>query len=299
MNKIRYMKPELNIPNELKYMKEHLVCENYISDERSILESIEIKAGRHLIREELERSTLGFILSGEMDISTGGAICQRVGERQLFLIPAGDSFHGKAVTNTALIRCSFTRDMALCNRFSIEQWQKHIPTLCQREKCGITLLPIHELLFKELEITRDVMQTGMSCIHFQRIKKEIIFIELRAFYRKEELADLFAPVLGEDNDFKDKVMQIYPRVKTAEELIDRMNMSPTVFKRKFREAFGISARQWLIQKKKEKLFRDILMTNMSISELAEKYKFTTNYITTFCRKHFGKSPKELRMEYKE
>ena len=50
---------------------------------------------------------------------------------------------------------------------------------------------------------------------------------------------------------------------------------------------------------KEKLFRDILMTNMSISELAEKYKFTTNYITTFCRKHFGKSPKELRMEYKE
>lgn len=292
------MIPKRNVPNELKYMEEHFVCENYISDEQSILEAIEIEADRHLIWEKVERTTLVFVLSGEMDISTGRAICQRIGERQLFLIPAGDSFYGMAITNCSLIRCLFTRDMALCNRFSIEQLQKYISPSQQWEKCKITLLPIHELLLKELEMTRDIMWTGMSCIHFQRIKKEILFIELRRFYPKEKLAALFAPILSADNDFKDKVLQVYPQIKTAKELIDEMNMSPTVFKRKFRETFGISARQWLIQKKKEKLFRDILMTNMSMAELAEKYKFTTNYITTFCREHFGKSPKELRMEHK-
>ena len=46
-------------------------------------------------------------------------------------------------------------------------------------------------------------------------------------------------------------------------------MSPSAFKRKFRETFGISARQWLIRKKEQKLIRDILMTNISIAELAE------------------------------
>lgn len=38
------------------------------------------------------------------------------------------------------------------------------------------------------------------------------------------------------------------------------------------------------------------MTNMSIAELAEKYNFTVNYLTTFCKEHFGKSPTELRAQ---
>ena len=179
------------------------------------------------------------------------------------------------------------------------QLQKYIPLGFQQEKCGITLLPIHELLFKELEVTREIMRTGMSCIHYQRIKKEMLFIELRGFYQKEDLARFFAPILGTDNDFKENVLRIYPQVETAQELIDRLNMSPSAFKRKFRETFGISARQWLIRKKEQKLIRDILMTNISIAELAEKYKFTANYMTTFCRKRFGKSPTELRLEHKK
>ena len=92
--------------------------------------------------------------------------------------------------------------------------------------------------------------------------------------------------------------------------MDRLNMSPSAFKRKFRETFGISAPprlnskkkkndKMLIRKKEQKLIRDILMTNISIAELAEKYKFTANYMTTFCRKHFGKSPTELRLEHKK
>lgn len=293
------MKLKENLSNELKYRKEHLVCENYISDERAILETAEVKAGKYLIREDVERNTLIFVLFGEIDISTAGKVSQRIREKQMFLVCAGDSFHGKAVTDTSLMRCSFGRDMALCNRFSIDQLQKIIPASCYPVAHGITLLPIHELLYKELEITREIMRTGMSCIHFQRIRKESLFIELRGFYQKEELARLFKPILGMDNDFKDSVLQVYTQVETAQELIDKLNMSPTVFKRKFKETFGISPRQWLLRKKEQKLIRDILMTNTTIAELAEKYKFTVNYLTTFCRTHFGKTPTELRKEYRK
>ncbi len=41
------------------------------------------------------------------------------------------------------------------------------------------------------------------------------------------------------------------------------------------------------------------MTNMSITELADKYRFTVNYMTTFCKKRFGKSPTDLRTEFKK
>lgn len=295
------IKPQKQSSKGLQYVDEHLSCENYMNGEQSIIDAVEIKAGKYIMKEDTQNNALVFILSGEIDISTGGSVCQRVKGKQLFMVCAGDSFHGKTITNTVLIGCIFNRDMLLCNRFSIEKLQEFLPTVSKKEKKekrGITLLPIHDLLYQELELTSKLMHTGMFCIHFQNMKKELFFMELRGLYRKEDLALLFAPILGNDNDFKDQVLTIYPQVETSQELMDKLNMSPTAFKRKFKETFGMSARQWLIRKKEQKIIRDLLMTNISIAELADKYRFTVNYMTTFCKAHFGKSPTELRTDYK-
>lgn len=280
----------------MKYRKAHLACENYASNNRAIWKVWELEAGKLFVKESLKRPTLVFVLEGELDISTACTIGKRVFSGEFFLVPAGDNFYGNAVRNTLFMSCSFTRDIALCNRFSIEQLRDCLPQKGEFEKKGITLLPIHSLILKELDATRQVLQTGLLCIHYQRIKLEVILMELRGFYRREDLAALFAPILGKDNDFKDRVMRIYPEVNTAKELAEKLNMSATGFKRKFHETFGTSAKQWLIQKKKEKLLRDILMTDMTVAELAEKYKFTVNYLAAFCKEHFGKSPTELRVE---
>lgn len=291
------MKNRKHLLNELEYANEHLACTYYTTGEQAIIETAEIKAGKYIMKEDVEHNALVFVLSGEIDISTAGAVCKRVQGRQFFLICAGDSFHGKAISDTIILGCTFDRDMSLCNRFSIEQLQDFKPTVKQDK--GITLLPVHDLLFKELELTRKILCSGMLCIHFQSLKKELFFLELRGLYRKEDLARLFAPILGRDIDFKDLVLKTYPQVGTSQELIDKLNMSPTAFKKKFKETFGVSARQWLIHKKEQKIIRDILMTNMSITELADKYRFTVNYMTTFCKKRFGKSPTDLRTEFKK
>ena len=290
------MRPMQDTSKGLRYRKEHLECEHYVTNEQAIWGVWQLKAGRLFVKENLKRPTLAFVLEGELNISTARAIDKKVVAGEMFLVPTGDNFYGRAVRNSLFMRCSFTRDIALCNRFSIERLRDCM--LPEQLECGaeIALLPIHPLLSKELEITRQVLQTGLWCLHYQRIKLEILFIELRGLYPREDLAALFAPILGEDNDFKDRVLRVYPEVNTARELTEKLNMSPTGFKRKFQKTFGTSAKQWLIQKKKEKLLRDILMTNIPMSELAEKYKFTVNYLTTFCKEHFGKSPTELRAE---
>ena len=290
------MEPEYNIPNELKCKNELFACGKSCMIGEPLWESVLIKSGNYLIREELKRSMIVFILYGEIDVSTGGVINKRIEKGQMFLIPAGDNFHGKAVSDTLIMRCSFTLDMSLQNRFAFEQLRQYASLACRKKKHEISLLPINNLLFKELEITLEIMQTGLSCIHYHYIKKEALVIVLRHFYSKEDLVRLFAPVLGSDNDFKNQVLQTYSQVETAQELTEKLNMSPSAFKRKFKETFGISARQWLIRKKEQKVLRDILMTNMPIIELADRYNYTVNYMTAFCRKRFGKTPTELRSE---
>lgn len=286
-----------SMSNDLKQTKEHPIYKDYASEERAILKAIDLKAGKHFTMEKLEHPTLVFLLSGEMILSMPPVVGQKVNGRQLFLAPTGSNFYGETITDLSIFICSFDRNMDLRNRFPIEQLQKHVKPDTQRENKQLTLLPIHDLLFRELEVTRESVYAGLSCMHYQHFKKEIIFIKLRTFYDKERLAALFAPILGLDNDFKDRVLRLYSQIETAQELMDRLNMSPTVFKRKFRESFGNSARQWLIQKKKENVFRDIVMTHITIAELADKYRFTVNYMTTFCQKHFGKSPTQLRSDW--
>lgn len=303
------LKPIKYTSKELQFFDEHFDCDNHLVDGKAIVESVEIKAGKYIMQENAEHNALVFILSGEIDISTAGKVCQRVSGKHFFSVCAGDSFHGKTITDTVLMACTFNRNMSLCNRISIEKLLDFMPKLSlkgkkekkdkkEKKKEGFALLPIHKLLFEELELTRKSMHLGMLCIHFQNLKKELFFMELRRLYSKDDLAALFAPILGKDNDFKDQVLQVYSQVETSQELMDKLNMSPTAFKQKFKETFGISARQWFIRKKEEKIIRDLLMTNLSIAELADKYCFTVNYMTTFCKKHFGKSPTELRSEYK-
>lgn len=290
-------KPKQNIFCGLKHADEHFSCENYISNDNAVLELLEVKNGDYLVREEVSKSTIAFVLSGEICVSTASVVNQRVAANQMYIVAAGDNFYGKAIEDAAILRCSFTWEMSLCNRFSIEQLQT-IFVGCRRPGKGeLAKLPILDMLQKELCLTRDLLKMGLSCIHFQQIKQEMLFIELCTLYTKEELSILFSPILGVDNNFKERVMQIYRKVETAQELIDLLNISPSTFKRKFREEFGMSARQWLIHKKEQRLIRDILMTDLPISELADKYKFTPNYMTTFCRTHFGKAPTELRMDY--
>lgn len=281
----------------LLYKEEHLTCKNYLTGDSAIFEEVRLKAGKLFIREDIGRSTLVFLLSGDINISTKNVVSHPITAGYMFLVAAGDSFYGRAVTDVTLLRCSFTQEMALCNKFAMKNLIGFTPDEDTQEDSGITLLPVHPLLRRELEITAAIMREGLLCAHYQRIKLDIIFMELRGFYKKEELVRLFEPLLSMDDDFKSRVLAIYPRINSTKELMGELQMSPATFKRKFHNSFNVPPKKWLIQKKKEKLFRDIVMTDLPFAEIADKYNLAGNYLTTFCKEHFGKTPTELRQEH--
>ena len=288
-----------NKPEGLLYIQEHVECKNYLTGNDALFEEINLESGELFIREFINRPSLLFILSGEIRVSIRSVVKRKVEAGNLLFVTMGDSFFGRALTDVTVIRCSFTHEISLCNKFALKDLTRFIlpPPIYGAENKRVNelvMLDIHPILRKELELTMTAVQNGLLCSHFQRIKQDIILMEIRGLYKKEDLARLFEPLISNDEDFKIKVLETYNNIKTAKELAAELNMSQSSFKRKFNECFGTSPKHWLIQKKKEKLFRDIVMSEMTIKEIAEKYDFTVNYISSFCKKNFGKTPTELR-----
>lgn len=118
---------------------------------------------------------------------------------------------------------------------------------------------------------------------------------LRAYYTKEELACFFYPLLGKDMGFKDFVLSNYLAIADIPEFARQLNLSIDTFKRRFKEAFGESAHKWITLRKSELIYRDLVVSEKTFTEITTEYGFSSQaYLCTFCKKYFDKSPQELR-----
>lgn len=274
--------------NRSNYRNDQRASGNTLPGEVPILGLTHVKADQSIAQEKVERLTLLFVLSGNLYFSTAGIENQPVDEGHMFLVLAGDNFYMRAITEVTLLRCAppletLYKRMADIVSDSPSQERKRIP-----------VLPLQALLLRELHTIQEMMRAGILSPYMQRLKTELVLSVLRELYAKGELAAFFTQAFTGDHEFKAQVLKVYSNADSVKELAYKMNISISTLKRKFQSAFGMSVKQWLIQKRKERLLHDITQTKMSIAELAEKYKLTGNYLSTFCREHFGKSPTELR-----
>ena len=84
------MRQKQILKNGLVCAGEHLECENYAADKQTLLRVVNLKAGDYYFRDKTEHSTLVFLLSGELELSMGYTINQKVVGGQMYLIPAGE-----------------------------------------------------------------------------------------------------------------------------------------------------------------------------------------------------------------
>ena len=75
----------------------------------------------------------------------------------------------------------------------------------------------------------------------------------------------------------------------------RENLGVSWSDRRFKETFHEPAYKWLLAHRSEDILKDILMTKIPFSVIADKYEFSSQaYLVSFCKKNFGKTPSELR-----
>lgn len=144
------------------------------------------------------------------------------------------------------------------------------------------------------------LDEGLNCLHFHRLKQEELCILLRGYYSLEDLYILLKSVIGSSDNFKDFVLENYQHVNDVSDFALLAHMSVRNFQRKFKEEFKWPVREWLNERRAERILRDIRNTDKSIAEIATSYGFATaSYFTVFCKQYFGMTPSELRRRSKQ
>ena len=92
-------------------------------------------------------------------------------------------------------------------------------------------------------------------------------------------------------------MSNYENVTDVKHFAALLHMPVTTFQRKFKKHFKTPVKQWLLDRKAERMLSDIKTTNRSITDLSKRYGFSSvSYFSNFCKHYFGKTPTELRAE---
>ena len=255
---------------------------------------MEIPEGYTVERRFLNTTFLVILLQGDIEIryEIDKYFTPQLG--YMFLLPRNKQITTFARKATILLLCSFANDLKLCSRFSIQQLSRFISEgTYQSPYC----LKLDMRLQSFFSLLVDCLKEGLGCIHYHQIKRDELFLYLRAGYTKEELALFFYPVLGQNLEFKDFVLMNSRKIFDVKDFALQANMSQSTFNRRFKETFNETAKNWLLLRKQEFVKRDVALSNLSFSEIAEKYKFSsTSYLVTFCKKYFGKTPNKIRKE---
>lgn len=271
---------------------EHIKCSNYTKDVTQSFSFLSLLKGETIGRRFLDTTFLVFILNGRVEIKSGEGKPVKGASGKMFLLPGGKQVTTYAKEDSCFLLCPFSTNLNLCSRFSLQRLSESISDTVPSD---IFLLTLDERLSKFLSLLVDCLHDGLGCIHYHCMKREELFLYLRAGYSKETLARLFYPILGKDMEFKLFVETYSQTVSSVKDLAVQANMSLSTFNRRFKETFHDTAQNWLKLRKLEDLKRDITMGNASFASIADKYHFSSiSYLITFCKRHLGHTPSELR-----
>lgn len=272
---------------------EHLTCSYYSTTSNWIFKVLNVKAGEIITRKYIDRTFLVFLVDGNLCIEYGHNMSVNFLSRNIFLLPKNFEVSFQVKTDSIILLCSFTNDIGLCSRFSLQELEKHLSGIVNFY--DICFLPFNSHLSMFSDFLVQTLTEGFSCIHYQNLKRDELFIYLRVGYEKEKLALFFHPILGQDMDFKDFVLSNYKKVRDVQALAEKSNLSLRTFNRRFKETFHVSAQRWLLDRRAESVLKDIQKSDMTFNEIAEKYTFSSlSYFAAFCKKHYGKTANELR-----
>lgn len=277
----------------LLYINEHHNCYNF-SALSTALFYLHIGSKKNT-KYDIDRSVIIYVLKGSIIISTGEYRDQIVNSKELCLLPRGSVVYSRSLTDdTFLISCTFIVDSEMCNKFSLQQLVNFLP---QEYFYKFTTLPTCNVLDQFYDLAKGTLSDGLGCVHYHELLKKQLFLYLRMYYSKEDLAEFFHPIIGNNFDFKDFIMGNHKEAPSIEYLADKANMSLSTFNRKFKSVFNESAHKWIGKRKAERIYADIVTSNKSIVEIAYEHGFSSQaYLTAFCKKHFNKTPMKLKQK---
>lgn len=99
-------------------------------------------------------------------------------------------------------------------------------------------------------------------------------------------------------EFRERLQALQHQVSgntTSEDLARGCCMSGSAFRKRFKQEFKIPVSEWLRERRKERIKRMLLDTDLPLSQVAESNGFQMpSTFSDYCRRHFGSSPGQMR-----
>lgn len=275
---------------DLLYVEEHLSCRHYVSDYRC---SFKLRTFEKDVEFDIENRPINmllFFLEGDGMIS-----CNEFKDKHF---KAGEvAFIPKSAVSTIIpssdikaLTCVFDVPNNICDKMHLQSYYK----LCQKIEYNFQPVAIKPQMQSFLDSMAYYLEQGINCEHFHEIKQQEMFLILRWFYKKEELAQLLYPIIGQSLDFKALVLENYLRVENVSELAELANMGRSNFDIRFRKEFGMPAGKWMLNQTAKHVRHYLSKPGTTISDVMIKFNFNSpTHFTRFCKQQFGCTPTEL------
>lgn len=273
------------------YPNEHFTCYNYDKGKNTQLEILKISKGEKLERNLFDTQLI-FVVEGKFRLSYGKILNKEINTGKIIMLPPGTLVRIHIQEDTHLIIAHIRGVIQLCECASLEHMLANKNNELQDK---FHMLEINDRIREFINFLLECINDGLKCTYYFETKMKELFFLLRAYYSKKELAMFFSPLLSHDSRFMNLMYQNYREVKSIQELANISRYSESGFKKQFTKVFGTSASDWLRDQKASLVFHDLNCSELSIKELADKYKFSSvSSFTAFCQNKFGFPPGQLR-----
>jgi AraC-like DNA-binding protein len=273
------------------YLDEHRACSNYISDYNIGFKNFQIKQGECIIPANKELHCLFFLIGGQADFFYESHI-YNLKKDTVWFVPMSSDYKICATTDALLIMNYFNKPIDFCEKIALES----LSSLTNSKPTNSTLR-INKPLKKFLSTLAFYMNEGIFCKHFHEIKQKELFYIMRYFYTKKEIANLFAPIISRNLDFKNKVLAHYLNVSSVKELAQICNYSLSSFNRIFKKNFKENPYIWLQNQKLKYITGKLSDKNIPLGQIIDEFGFSSpSHFTIFCKKHLKLTPSQFRKQ---
>lgn len=286
---------EANVESALLYLDEHINCNNFLHSVETGFTYHEERTGSVLSYKFSEKyNHLFFLVEGECMFNCNGFRDRKIKGGEMILIPRAATFSGRVIQSAKWLQMTFSLPHSGCDRLVLEGYQSY----CSMIDYDFQPLDIREPLTKFIDLMIFYLRSGMNCGHLHEMKHAELFFSLRGFYKKEEIATLFYPLIGKPLSFREQIAKWQNQEHSLTQLAADLNMSQIAFLRKFKEEFNETYFRWEMRRKCDRILADMTIPNITIKEVMSRHGFyAAPNFNRFCKTNFGCTPTELMRRY--
>lgn len=287
---------------KITLIKEHEKCPYNCKNDRNIIERLEIGQKREY-KTHTSSNKIIIITEGEAEVCFDRVKPRKVQQKEMFYVGLGQNLRLSSKTNAVLFIFRLQIKTKLCNCFPLTKLMRYVERHHNerdikeviKNKDQLYVLPVLPEISSNLTLLTTCLSSKLHCNYYFDLKINELLFAIGKLYNHQQQAQFFEEVLSPDMSFSERVRKDVLKYKTVSELAESMNYTISGFEKRFKKIFNTTPHQWIKQKKADKIYYDLTMTDTCLKEIVDKYEFKSDsYFNDFCKSNFGASPGKIR-----